>query len=71
MRAQLESINLVCKVDKTISFLTNKTGYLQAPEDEGSRTYTSTVEDGDVEYVNQIPNPEYVNQIPTPEYVNA
>ncbi|CAH3126227.1 unnamed protein product [Pocillopora meandrina] len=44
---------------------------LMAPEGEGSRTYTSTVEDGDVEYVNQIPNPEYMNQIPTPEYVNA
>lgn len=44
---------------------------MMAPEGEGSRTYTSTVEDGDVEYVNQIPNPEYVNQIPTPEYVNA
>ena len=67
----MESINLVCKVFKTISFLTNKTGYLQALEGEGSRTYTSTVEDGDVEYVNQILNPEYLNQIPTPEYVNA
>lgn len=38
-----------------------------APEGEDSRTYKSTVEDSDIKYVNQIPNPEYVNQIPTPD----
>ena len=43
---------------------------LQASEGEDSRTYKSTVEDSDIIYVNQIPNPEYVNQIPNPEYVN-
>ena len=34
---------------------------------EDSRTYKSTVEDSDIKYGNQIPNPEYVNQIPTPD----
>ena len=47
-----------------------KLDILQAPEGEDSRTYKSTVEDSDIKYVNQIPNPEYVNQIPNPEYVN-
>ncbi|RMX50678.1 hypothetical protein pdam_00024039, partial [Pocillopora damicornis] len=39
---------------------------IMAPEGEGSRTYTSTWEDSDIDYVNQIPNPEYVNEIPSP-----
>ena len=47
-----------------------KLDILQAPEGEDSRTCKSTVEDSDIKYVNQIPNPEYVNQIPNPEYVN-
>ena len=47
-----------------------KLDILQASEGEDSRTYKSTVEDSDIIYVNQIPNPEYVNQIPNPEYVN-
>ena len=38
---------------------------MQAPEGEGSRIYTFAVEDGDVECVNQIPNPVYVNQMIT------
>ena len=37
-----------------------KLDILQAPEGENSRTYKSTVEDSDIKYVNQIPNPEYV-----------
>ena len=47
-----------------------KLDILQAPEGEDSRTCKSTVEDSDIEYVNQMPNPEYVNQIPNPKYVN-
>ena len=47
-----------------------KLDILQAPEGEDSRTFKSTVEDSDIEYVNQMPNPEYVNQIPNPKYVN-
>ena len=47
-----------------------KLDILQASEGEDSRTYKSTVEDSDIIYVNQIPNPEYVNQIPNPKYVN-
>ena len=48
-----------------------KLDILQASEGEDSQTCKSTVEDSDIKYVNQIPNPEYVNQIPTLEYVNA
>lgn len=48
-----------------------KLDILQAPEEEVSRSYTSTVEDSNIEYVNQIPNPESVDQIPAPEYVSA
>ena len=44
---------------------------LQAPEGEGSQTYTSTGENSGIEYVHQISNPKYVNQIPAPEYANA
>ena len=62
---EYSSIDLVCQVDKTISFIINKLDILQAPEGEGSRIYTFTVEDGDVDYVNQIPNPVYVNQMIT------
>ena len=47
-----------------------KLDILQAPEGEDSRTCKSTVEDSDIEYVNQMPNPECVNQIPNPKYVN-
>ena len=47
-----------------------KLDILQAPEGEDSRTCKSTVEDTDIEYVNQMPNPEYVNQIPNLKYVN-
>ena len=47
-----------------------KLDILQAPEGEDSRTCKSTVDDSDIEYVNQMPNPEYVNQIPNPKYVN-
>ena len=47
-----------------------KLDILQAPEGEDSRTCKPTVEDSDIEYVNQMPNPEYVNQIPNPKYVN-
>ena len=47
-----------------------KLDILQASEGEDSQTCKSTVEDSDIKYVNQIPNPEYVNQIPNPEYVN-
>ena len=43
----------------------NKLDILQAPEGERSRIYTFAVEDGDVDYVNQIPNPVYVNQMLT------
>ena len=42
----------------------------QAPEGEGSQTYTSTGENSGIEYVHQIPNPKYVNKIPNPKYVN-
>ena len=62
---EYSSIDLVCQVDKTISFIINKLDILQAPEGEGSRIYTFAVEDGDVDYVNQIPNPVYVNQMIT------
>lgn len=62
---EYSSIDLVCQVDKTISFIINKLDILQAPEGEGSRVYTFAVEDGDVDYVNQIPNPVYVNQMIT------
>ena len=62
---EYSSIDLVCQVDKTISFIINKLDILQAPEGKGSRIYTFAVEDGDVEYVNQIPNPVYVNQMIT------
>ena len=48
-----------------------KLDILQAPEGEDSRTCKSTVEDSDIKYVNQIPNPNYVNQITSLEYVNA
>ena len=48
-----------------------KLDILQAPEEEVSRSYTSTVEDSNIEYVNQIPNPESMDQIPAPEYVSA
>ena len=47
-----------------------KLDILQAPEGEDSRTCKSTVEDSDIEYMNQMPNPEYVNQIPNLKYVN-
>ena len=43
---------------------------MQAPEGEGSQTYTSTGENSNIEYVHQIPNHKYVNKIPAPEYVN-
>ena len=43
---------------------------LQAPEGEGSQTYTSTGENSNIEYVHQIPNHKYANKIPAPEYVN-
>ena len=62
---EYSSIDLVCQVDKTISFIINKLDILQAPEGEGSRIYTFAVEDGDVDYVNQIPNPVSVNQMIT------
>ena len=62
---EYSSIDLVCQVDKPISFIINKLDILQAPEGEGSRIYTFAVEDGDVDYVNQIPNPVYVNQMIT------
>ena len=62
---EYSSIDLVCQVDKTISFIINKLDILQAPEGEGSRIYTFAVEDGDVDYVNQKPNPVYVNQMIT------
>ena len=62
---EYSSIDLVYQVDKTISFIINKLDILQAPEGEGSRIYTFAVEDGDVDYVNQIPNPVYVNQMIT------
>ena len=66
------SINLACQVNKKPSVFSQiKLVILQAPEGEGSRTYTSTWEDSDIDYVNQIPNPEYVNEIPSPEYVNV
>nr|XP_058940207.1 uncharacterized protein LOC131768498 [Pocillopora verrucosa] len=44
---------------------------MMAPEGEGSRTYTSTWEDSDIDYVNQIPNREYVNEIPSPDQSNS
>ena len=47
-----------------------KLDILQALEGEDSRTCKSTVEDSDIDYVNQMPNPECVNQIPNPKYVN-
>ena len=62
---EYSSIDLVCQVEKTISFIINKLDILQAPEGEGSRIYTFAVEDGDVDYVNQILNPVYVNQMIT------
>ena len=42
-------------------FLQIKLDILQAPEGESSQTYTSTVEESNIKYVNQIPTPEYVN----------
>ena len=42
-------------------FLQIKFDILQAPEGESSQTYTSTVEESNIKYVNQIPTPEYVN----------
>ena len=38
-----------------------KLDIFQAPEGWVSRSYISTVEDSDVEYVDQIPAPEYIN----------
>ena len=48
-----------------------KLDILQAPEGEDSQTCKSTVEDSDIEYVNQIPDPKYGNQIASLEYVKA
>ena len=42
-------------------FLQIKLDILQAPEGESTQTYTSTVEESNIKYVNQIPTPEYVN----------
>ena len=64
-------LTLPVKSIKPSVFSQIKLVILQAPEGEGSRTYTSTWEDSDIDYVNQIPNREYVNEIPSPEYVNA